>query len=336
MAKRSRRLAGRITALLALIVVALCVFGSIQARNGEEGYSLPDIPYIDEIYDYVSGLFPEPGSSGGSGSRPDNALEVSGDLAEGVAVHILDMGQADSILIQTPSANVLIDAGENNQGQQVMRYLQELGVREIHYLIATHPHSDHIGGMDTVLLNFPVGQVLMAPLPEEIVPTSRTFTDLLDAIEEKEVPLTSVWGGDSVDLGGGAYLNIIGPVEDINDLNNMSIVCQLIYRETSFLFTGDCSEEEESSILSAGISLRSIVLDAGHHGSRTAGGDDFLDAVSPQIVTISCGIDNSYGHPHPEVLEALEARRITVFRTDLNGRISIYSDGRELSVITER
>lgn len=324
-----------IVIMLVSAVVAFGVLGTIEEKYGF-GPTLPKLrmPSLSFIYDFIEELALDNDSE----PHMDNALAVSArpeGAKNGLTVHMLDMGQADSILIQAPMLNVLIDAGENGQGAQVARYLKEQGVGKIDLLIGTHPHSDHIGGMDEVLGRVKVGEIMLPEIPEEIVPTTGTYLDLLDAIEEAGLGITVAEPGLTFDLGGGAALTVIGPQAKYGDLNNMSVVCRITYRETAFLFTGDTCEQAEKAMVQSA-DLRADVMQIPHHGSNTSSSELFLDAVSPRIALISCGTDNPYGHPHRETLERLQAREIDVYRTDLFGPLVVYSDGERVYISTER
>jgi len=320
-----------IVILLVSAVAAFCILTTLQDKYDLEIMELPalSLPSIEALYGYVEEFT---GGESGGGSADREA--VPAEAGEGLTVHVLDMGQADSILICGPERNVLIDAGENGQGAQVLRYLEEQGVKKLDLVIGTHPHSDHIGGMDTVIEGFAVGQVVLPEIPDEILPTTTTYTDLLRAIADKGLRITAAEPGLRFELGDGAVLTILGPVAEFSDLNNMSVVSKLTYGNTSFLFTGDVSEKGEAALLERGSDLKADVMQAPHHGSSSSSTAAFLDAASPRVAFISCGLDNSYGHPHREVMERLEERGIQILRTDLDGPISIYSDAKNIYIST--
>ena len=269
----------------------------------------------------------------GGPTSPTPTLPTSGQAK----VYIIDVGQGESILITTEEKSMLIDAGENNMGDDVLTFLDTLGLDKIDYAIATHPHSDHIGGLDTVMQEIPVGEVFFGPIPDKIVPTTKTFEDVLDVIEEKDIPLSTTTPGQTIDLGSGAVVTILGPVtEDIEDLNNTSVVCRLDFGETSFLFNGDQETPMEELLLQSGADLDCDMMTMGHHGSSTSSSQEYLDAVSPEYASISCGRGNKYGHPHEETVEKLEEMGVEYYRTDLSGNITFTSDGENISVRTEK
>ena len=243
-----------------------------------------------------------------------------------VRVHFIDVGQGDCILIEGSGESVLIDAGENDQGDEVLGYLSAAGIEDIDLAVGTHPHSDHIGGMDTVLEGITVGRLMLSDVPDSIVPTTRTYLDLLDAAEETGTEMFYGYPGDQVSICGGT-LTVLGPVEDYDDLNDESLVIRFDYGESSFLFTGDMESGAEEDLLASGADIGADVLKVGHHGSNTSSSEEFLRAVGPEIAVIECGEGNDYGHPHLEVLERLEAVSAAVYRTDLDGSVVVTADG---------
>lgn len=250
-----------------------------------------------------------------------------------VSVHFIDVGQGDCELIRVGDQSILIDAGENDKGNTVVDYLNKQGIEKIDLFIGTHPHSDHIGGMDTVINRMEVGEVLMPELPDSLVPTTKTYTDVLTAIADKNLPVTAAEPGQ-VYTFGDATLEILGPLRDYDDLNDMSVVAKLTYGSTTFLFGGDMEKEVEDDLLGAKADVRADVLKLSHHGSKTSNSKAFLDAVGADTYAICVGAGNSYGHPHDQVLNRISGKQ--VYRTDLNGDIVIGTDGANLTVQTEK
>lgn len=250
-----------------------------------------------------------------------------------VSVHFIDVGQGDCELIRVGDQSILIDAGENDKGNTVVDYLNKQGIEKIDLFIGTHPHSDHIGGMDTVINRMEVGEVLMPELPDSLIPTTKTYTDVLTAIADKNLPVTAAEPGQ-VYTFGDATLEILGPLRNYDDLNDMSVVAKLTYGSTTFLFGGDMEKEVEDDLLGAKADVRADVLKLSHHGSKTSNSKAFLDAVGADTYAICVGAGNSYGHPHDQVLNRISGKQ--VYRTDLNGDIVIGTDGANLTVQTEK
>lgn len=246
---------------------------------------------------------------------------------EVLSLHMIDVGQGDSFLITTPAGKaLLIDAGDPAQGDRVSAYLKQQKVQHIDHLIATHPHADHIGGMKTVIDTFSVSQAYLPP----VVHTSALFESMLNSLQHNSIPLTLVGETVVVHQEQDVVIQILSTGKDyINHLNNWSLVVHVTHGHHSFLLTGDLEKEGEEDLLAAfhPNALRATVLKAGHHGSATSSTEAFLDAVAPEIVLISCGEVNTYGHPDESVLDRIEKRSAWIYRTDLQGTVVITSDG---------
>lgn len=253
---------------------------------------------------------------------------ASTDKSSLCKVHFIDVGQGDSILIEADDHYMLIDAGENNQGTTVVNYLKEQGVKKLDYVIGTHPHSDHIGGLDTVINSFDIGKVILP----DVIHTTKTFEDVLDAIAENGLKITKAAVGNTYSLGASSFTIVAPNASDYDELNDYSVSIKLTNGENSFLFTGDAEKLSEAQMLSNGIDLSADVLKLGHHGSSTSSHDKFLDEVDPVYAVISVGVDNSYGHPHKETLQNLKNRNIKVFRTDIQNTIIFTSDGKNITM----
>ena len=247
---------------------------------------------------------------------------------ESVVVRYLDVGQADSILVQSEGINMLIDAGTNSSGQTVVKDLEDLGVTKIDYLIGTHPHEDHIGGMDDVIKNFDIGIIYMP----KIQTNTKTFEDVLDAVSEKGLKITSPKKGDGFEVGGARCEIMTDGIEDTSNLNLSSIVIRMTYGTQSFLFMGDAEKENEETRQWP----QTTVLKVGHHGSSTSSSTQFLNEVQPQISVISVGKDNKYGHPTKTTINKLEKIKTKIYRTDESGTITITCDGKKCIVTTEK
>ncbi|MDD2235188.1 MAG: ComEC/Rec2 family competence protein [Desulfitobacteriaceae bacterium] len=243
-------------------------------------------------------------------------------------VHYIDVGQADSILLKASDGTaVLIDAGNNPDGPDVVNYLKSQQVKELAAVIATHPHEDHIGGLDTIIKNFPVKAVYMPNASS----TTKTFEEFISAVKASGAKRIQAKAGVSLDVPGltGRFLAPNG--SGYEDLNNYSAVLRLTCGKITFLFTGDAEDISEKEMLSSGQDLKANVLKVGHHGSDTSTTNSFLKAVSPQYAIISVESGNDYGHPADSVLSSLSGAGIQVFRTDKNGTIVVTCDGESVT-----
>lgn len=246
-----------------------------------------------------------------------------------LTVSYIDVGQGDSIFIQTPSGKtMLIDAGVPEMGSRVVDYIRSRGVNKIDILVGTHPHADHIGGIPAVIENFQIGKFYMP----KVITTTNTFEDVLKAAKAKGLSINVAKAGVVLDLGNEVKAQMLAPNSShYDDLNNYSAVIKITYKNTAFLFTGDAEKESEEEMLSRGYDLKADVLKVGHHGSSSATTWAFLKAVSPKYAVISVGKGNDYGHPHKETMEKLKSLGITVYRTDECGTVVAVSDGRTIS-----
>lgn len=241
---------------------------------------------------------------------------------DGLYVHYIDVGQGDSELVCCNGEYMLIDAGEPDASDAVLEYLDRHGIDKLDYLVCTHSHSDHCGGLDAVAESLEVETVFTSPYAGDS-PSYEIFTDAVyDAGLELTVPVL----GESYRLGEASF-SFIGPLEDYDNLNDDSLVMRLEYGDTSFLFTGDMTSKAEKDLINDGADLRCDVLKVGHHGSSGSSCYQFLYEAQPGIGVISCEKGNSYGHPHEETLSRLNDADVTVYRTDLEGSIVIFSDG---------
>lgn len=260
-------------------------------------------------------------------SDNNKSTSVKGELK----VHFIDVGQADAILLQQGNAAMLIDGGNNGDRNKVKNYIEQEKITQLDYVIGTHAHEDHIGGLDYVINAFKVGKVYF---PRQSANT-KTFEDFAIAVKSKVGKLTAPKVGDTFKLGD-AVCTILGPnSSDYGDANDYSIVIKVVYGGTSFLFTGDAEEKSESEMLSSGLDLSATVLKVGHHGSRTSTGQDFLTKVNPKYAVISVGDVNSYGHPTQDAMDRLKAKNIPVYRTDESGTVVAVSDGKKVSFDTK-
>ncbi|MBM7871578.1 competence protein ComEC [Clostridium pascui] len=256
----------------------------------------------------------------------ESTTSVNGELK----VHFIDVGQADSILVQQGSSAMLIDAGNNADNQTVKSYLDRQGINELKYFIGTHKDEDHIGSADYIINSFKVGKVYF---PKQTA-TTKTFEDFVRVVKGKGLKLTVPTVGESFKLGD-ATVTILAPnSSSYQDANDYSIVVKVSYGSTSFLLTGDAESVSESEMVSKGLDLRATVLKVGHHGSKSSTSQSFLNKVNPKYAVISVGKDNDYGHPKQEVMNRLKAKNIPVYRTDERGTIVATSNGSEVKFST--
>lgn len=238
-------------------------------------------------------------------------------------VYGFDVGQGDSTFIRTREDAILIDGGNNGKGEDVVRYLQELGVKRLTAVIATHPDADHIGGLDTVLDAFPVDSVY-AP---RVTHTTETYRDFLLAVKREGVTIKSVKAGLEIPSEAARFTFLAPLTDGTQDLNSWSAVLRVEHGQDRFLFMGDAPIRTERQLLESDADLSADVLKLGHHGADTSSSLPFLQAVDPKRALISAGQDNAYRHPRPSVLQELKAERITIDRTDQSGTIQYISTG---------
>ncbi|ELC8441538.1 MBL fold metallo-hydrolase [Clostridium perfringens] len=244
-------------------------------------------------------------------------------------IHYIDVGQGDSALVQSNNKNLLIDAGPPDSSDTLVKYLKNLGIKNIDFVVATHPHADHIGGMQSILKEFNVSY-FCAP---KVTENTDIFRNMIKTLKEENISINTLSYSNShpIDLGKNTKVEIYSPSNnEYDNINNYSPLLRIYYGETSFLFTGDAEAKVEMEVLKLNKNLKSDVLKVGHHGSITSTTDSFLKEVSPNIAIISSALDNSYGHPSPQILNKLLDNKIKIFRTDEDGTIILSSDGKSI------
>ncbi len=299
------------------------------------------ISLICLVLGFIVSLGSSKGWWGEFSEDPGNTL---GDLSQtsvqseennGFSVHFIDVGQGDCTLIMSGDKTLLIDAGENGHETDVLNYLRSMKIDKLDYIIATHQHSDHIGGIPEVLEEFDADNIIMPRLTKEQTPTNSTYKAFLTALQNSDAKIISAKPGLKYSLGDADF-EILGPVtDDCEDINSMSAVTKITYGVNSFIVTGDAEKDEELEIIDNGADLDCDVLRVGHHGSTTSSCKDFLDAVSPEICVISCGANNDYGHPHDKVMNRLDNYTDEIYRTDICGSIVMTSDGENIEISYE-
>lgn len=263
----------------------------------------------------------------GSSTNTANTNDENAASKDKLIVHFLDVGQADSIFIELPNKEtMLIDAGNNADDKFVVNYIKNLSYNKINYVVGTHPHEDHIGGLDTVINTFDIGNIYMPKVEH----TTKTFEDVLLAVKNKNLKIKTGKVGVNIVNNGDLKIDIIAPVNDkYEDLNNYSAVVKITYKDNSFLFMGDAEKLSEDELTA---DVKADVIKIGHHGSYTSTSEEFLKRVSPTYAVISVGKDNDYGHPHKETIDLLNNSNVKVYRTDIAGTIVIKSDGYNIDI----
>ncbi|MBR6563807.1 MAG: MBL fold metallo-hydrolase [Clostridia bacterium] len=315
----------KFTTAKSLIALLLCLSVCLLSSCIALGPTLEDLEEYSRMHASSGGDGGESSDEAASDSdSSDSDVSASGDKT--MTVHFIDVGQGDSAFIELPNGEcMLIDAGERDYAGRVISFIDCLGYTKIDHVVATHPHSDHIGGMQRVIESFDIGTIYM---PEAITDTS-SFINLLEAIDAKGKTITPVDDTLVVNFGG-AKGRFVAPSVISENLNDCSAILHLSYGERAFLFTGDAEAIEESTVSA---DIEADVLKVGHHGSYTSSSDAFLSKVKAQIAVISCGKDNEYGHPHDVALKRLENSGVKrIYRTDISGTVTVITDGRTLGV----
>lgn len=230
-------------------------------------------------------------------------------------VYYIDVGQADSILIVNQNQSALIDAGNNEDGENVVNFIKSKGITKLDYVIGTHPHEDHIGGLDDVINNIEVDKIYLP----KIQTNTKTYEDVLQAIQNKNQKISSFNKGDKFTIGDANLEVMTESILDKNNLNLSSNIIRMEFNGTSFLFTGDAETENEKTITWT----QTDILKVGHHGSTTSTSQNFLNQIKPKYAIILVGKDNDYGHPNEKILERLENAKVEIFRTDESGTIEV-------------
>lgn len=264
-----------------------------------------------------------------AGPGNPSTVPPAGTGGEGLEVHFIDVGQADCALLLCGGEAMLLDGGNVDDSSLVVSYLLSQEVEELKYLVSTHAHEDHSGGLAGIMAVFPVEAVFAATRTY----ASNCYDDFMYYVDQQGLTAQRPAPGDAYALGD-ATVTFLGPVKDYAETNDTSLVCRVDYGQTSFLFTGDMATDAETDLLDAGARVKADVLKVGHHGSATSTGYRFLYEVDPTWAVISCGTGNAYGHPHEETLKKLSDAEVTVYRTDEMGTVVATSDGSTLTFTT--
>lgn len=274
----------------------------------------------DDFQDMVLGTL----TNRGSGAR-----RLGGNAEDGtLEVHYLDIGQGDAILIKQGNSAMLIDAGNNSKGTQVWSYLLSQKVERLDYAIGTHPDADHVGGLDVVLYKIDCDMVFLPECKKD----TKTYEELLQTVGERGQQVAVPKLGQTYALGAAKFQILTDTKKNYGDnTNNFSLAIRVTFGNNTFLFTGDAETEAEQDMLESGLVLNADVYKAAHHGADTANTEAFLTAVAPEYCVISCGQDNTYGHPRAGFLNNLRSMGVKVFRTDEQGTIVAVSDGENIT-----
>ena len=292
---------------LAALVLAAALALSLAACDG----NLPSVP-------------------GGSNDAASPPAAAAPGAAQPFEMHFIDVGQALSVLVECDGQFLLYDGGNVDDGSLIVSYLQSQGVEQLEYVFCSHAHEDHVGGLAAVMAKFPAGHAY-SPVTEG---STKCFNDFVKYTQQQGLQLEVPSVGTVWQLGS-ATVTLLGPVAQYDQTNNTSLVLRIDYGATSFLLTGDMESDAERDLVNSGANLKADVLQVGHHGSSTSTSYLFLNAVLPEMGVISCGVNNKYGHPHEETLSILRDAGVDVYRTDLQGTITIGSDGQNFTVGTE-
>ncbi len=303
MAKRRKN---KYTILIIALIVLISGVVTYFQNNADEAETTTDTNWAEDLAN--AGILP--GSTGGSTSS-------------GLSVEFIDVGQGDCTLITCNGKNMLIDCGESEYYQIVKSYLKNKNITRLDIVVATHPHSDHIGGMYMLIEDFDIGTFVMPKLTKSSTPTTKTYLKMISALKEKSVSPEYSQVGKTYYLSD-TEIEILGPVENSDELNDMSVVCMLKYGKSKFLFTGDAETAAETAMMNNGADLKCNVLKVGHHGSNTSSSERFLKKADPDVAVISVGEDNEYYHPHTKILDRLLKRDVTIYRTDKDGTLRFY------------
>ena len=346
---KGKKLLPTVSGLLAICLVLLVVAGGvaelISPENLKTAQGSDEQNEIDVLYNPEriatngqtplsvdkKSASPQVKATRQNASSTGNGSETPPSDQDIVEVHFIDVGQGDSILIKSGELTMLIDAGEIKSGETVTNYLKNIGVSKLEYLIGTHPHTDHIGGLSSIIQAFDVKTIIMPKVEN----TTKTFDELLDLIKEKGLKITSPVVGQEYALDKATF-KILAPAKKYKDINDNSVVIRLSHGENDFLFTGDIENKAEKDILDNTKNLDAEVLKAAHHGSNSSSTSKFLKTVKPKYAVICVGEDNQYKHPHPKTIKRIESVGALIYRTDLNGSIVFKSDGSNITITTTK
>lgn len=263
---------------------------------------------------------------------------AAAEITSPTKVHVIDIGQGDAVLLEESGEFALIDAGPPEGRDNLLDYLDAVGVKTLRYVFMTHPHADHYAGMQAVIERYTVQNMILPRMDLAPVPTTNMFKNLLIALEEKEVPTQEITLDAEYALGQGTIYVLQDGLATKDNYNLLSPALLFETQDIRFLNTGDAEKANERELLASGENPRADVFLAAHHGSATSNSADFLNAIRPSIVIISCGLNNDYGHPHREPMQAFEQQNATILRTDWNSTVvaGLDEEGKLVYAVTEQ
>lgn len=330
MAKRRKRASARQKKLqkeitwrleAAAAVVLVCASVCISLLGGRYG-----IPTWTQLYQWAQVSNASPAPTPAPVQNAAGSIPVTGESE--TQVHFIDVGQGDAVLIANSGEYALIDCGTEACETALLAYLEQLGVDRLKLLVMTHPHADHIGSMDAVIRSVEVELLVLPELEKaENYPDTAGFEHVIAALEETDTPAEQAAEGAQYAVGAGT-LTVLSTGIETDNYNDISVCTRYTADGFSFVDTGDAEAAVEQALLQSGADLSATLFKAAHHGSGTSNSPEFLQAVRPQFVVVSCGLNNSYGHPHAAALESYAAVGAAVYRTDLQGSVAaVYTPG---------
>lgn len=318
------------TALGCFGMILLVVFVALSGVSEVDTKKLSKKPQTNDPF-YLTASNTEQPTKAPKLNKTASATPSTVKDSPGLEVHFLDVGQGDAALVLCEGKAMLIDGGTSKNSSFIYAYLKEHNVSHLDYIVATHGHADHVGGLAGALNYSTADKALCSALYYD----SEEFSDFIKYLGKRNATITIPEVGGVFTLGSATF-EIVGPLSDSDNHNDTSLVLRLVFGDTSFLFTGDAETEEEFEIIASGRDIRSTVLKVGHHGSGSSTTPAFLKKVSPEYAVISVGYDNAYGFPAQDTIETLRNANVKVFRTDMQGTIVCRSDGNKLTFSVER
>lgn len=322
---------------LIFLLIAGCSSPKTEiVQDHNNNYSSSD---IDEDGNIISNQKPLTSENDSIFETPSSEIIFS-EKSTNLVVHFIDCGNADCTFIELPNKKtMLIDAGNNEDGEDICSYIKSLKYSKIDYLIGTHPHEDHIGGLDDVIETFDIGNIYLPRIPNSYVPSTKTYKDVLLAIADKNLSITSPTAKQQIVCEKNLTIEVLNDISNVvsENMNDYSLVIKITHKNNTFMLCADAEEKTEKEIMKRYEKsyLQCDVLKIGHHGSITSTSKNWLKTVSPTCVFIPCGTKNEYGHPHNEILQRINQSGIKCYRADIDGTVILKSDGENLKIQTK-